>query len=207
MTAQRVPKRMARWKTFIALTALAVAGTAAVSLGQRPEAGEQSVDTTAEPLLETFVLTPIHTKVTGFPVPADVLGPVTNNSCQDWTQRAYSCYMPSFLHSQEVPTEAPWLHTLLEAHLSALLDAWNIGAWPPDGASIIYSLRQYNTLLHLWLSMHIDIRQEISGVWLTEAEDPKTKVNAAATQPAASIDIEVFGSTRNAEGYPQRRGL
>jgi len=161
----------------------------------------------SEPLVETFVLTPIHTQVTGFPVPADVLGPTINNSCNDRQGIAHSCYLPAHVLGQDAPPAMPWMGTLLEAHLSAVLDTWSVGAWPSDGASIVYDLKQYHSLTHLWLSTRIEIRQELGVTWLNGTGDPAAEVKAAASRPAASIDVEVFGSTHGAEGYPHRKGL
>lgn len=186
-----------------------VALATSAALGEKTslsgERSEESVN--SEPLVETFVLTPIHTHVTGYPVPADVLGPTINNSCQDKEGIAQSCYLPAHVFSKDAPPTMPWIESLLEAHLSAVLDTWNVGAWPSDGASIVYDLKQYHSLTHLWLSMRIGIRQELGCTWLTGTGDPVAEVKTAASRPAASIDVEVFGSTRGAEGYPHRKGL
>jgi len=172
-----------------------------------PRVTTQPSGSAEEGLVETFVLTPIVMRPVGFPVPADVLGPITNQSCRAWKARSQSCYLPSAVLAAHASSATPGLRSLLERHLSAWLDAWKVGAWPPDGASLVFDLERYHQLEHLWLSMYIDLRDEISGCWLRGGADPEQVVNNAASQPAAHIEIEVFGSTRDVEGYPHKKGF
>jgi hypothetical protein len=169
-------------------------------------APRESCSEADERLVDTFVLTPIVMRTTGYPIPAERLGPITNNSCRAWESKRKSCYLPVEVRRQHVPQAYPWMHEILERHLSAWLDAWRVGAWPPDGASLVFGLERYHSIEHLWLCMSIDLVDKVNGCWLTGGADPEALLNAA-TRPASRIELEAFGSTRGAQGYPQRKGF
>ncbi len=154
--------------------------------------------------IETFVLTPIRMESISICVPAEIVGPVTNNSCHNWESRSESCYLPAreLLSSSSRLCEGS--ASLLRDHLSAMLEAWKPGAWPADGATVDIPLEQYSSFEHLWLTHRIEVRESISGCWLDDREDPGPAVARAATRPAAELAVEVFAGTRDARGFPAK---
>ena len=159
------------------------------------------------PLPETFVLAPIRISTTSMQVPAAMVAPVTNNSCRRFIEKTENCYLPAEVLTKSIAEKEPWIFRLLEKHVSALLGAWKVGSWPADGASVVFPLEQYQSMHHLWLTTRIDITESIGGCWLDGRDDPAVLLDQATAQPAAHIALEVFSSTRNAAGYPSKKGL
>jgi len=154
--------------------------------------------------IETFVLTPIRTESVVLCVPAEIVGPVTNDSCHNWASHSESCYLPARQLSSSSSRTCEGDALLLRDHLSAMLEAWKPGAWPADGATIDAPLEQYSSFEHLWLTYRIEVRQSVSGCWLDDRESPWTAVARAASRPAAELAVEVFAGTRDARGFPAK---
>jgi hypothetical protein len=150
----------------------------------------------------TYVLTPIHMDVVSYPVPAEVAGPTTNNSCRNWNSHIETCYLPS--NRLDSTASSPELGALLEKHLSGWLNAWKPGAYPADGASIDIALEQYASFEHLWLTYRVEVSNRIGQCWLDGSADPGLIVTRTATQPAAELVLEAFSGTRNASGFPKK---
>lgn len=181
-------------RTLIQTIGIVVACGTLAAIGRQHASHDESVD--------TYVLTPITEESFSMTVPADLCGPVTNNSCRDWTTHIETCYLPAHRVNVSVPQSQPALVALLERQLSAELGVWKPGTWPSDGQSIDISLEQYATFEHLWLARRLEIRHTIGHCWLDASGGAEEKVAKAATQPAAAFAVEMFGGTRDAKGYP-----
>lgn len=157
----------------------------------------------AEAIVETFVLTPIRMECADMEVPAQVLGPVRNNSCGDWSARTEACYLPGrTLANSESPATAG-MASLLERHLSAWVGAWRGGAWPAAGQGIAYDLKRYSSLEHVWLARRIVVRETVAGAVLSGRDDPILQIERAVAGPGAELEIEVFDGVRDVHGYPR----
>jgi hypothetical protein len=157
----------------------------------------------AEPLPETFVLTPIRREVVDAEVPAAVLGPLTNNSCSDWKTRTESCYLPACVLKKQAGGP-PGADRLLEQHLSSMVGAWKAGAWPVCGDSVTFDLKQYSTMEHLWLATRIELTESIGDCRLTDDQQPIEAVLQASAKPVSTLQVEVFDGARGAMGYPRK---
>ncbi len=191
---------------FPAIAVLLTIIFAIVSLFGETRETDDSNELASEDIVETFLLTPIQMDSFGVEVPAEMVA-ITNNSCRDWTDRADACYLPPHILTSTSPSKQPQLTTLLERHLSSVLNSWKSGAWPVGGCSINYALKQYASLEHLWVTTRIEITEMLGSCWLTGKDDAYEVVLRATSQPAAEIRIEVFDDTRNAQGYPHKKGL
>jgi hypothetical protein len=186
------------------IVVLAAVVSAGIESADPPGAATAPADEQPDGAIETFVLTPIHMTSFSMQVPAEMVGPVTNNTCHAWNGHVESCYLPARRLDNGKPSKQPELENLLERHLSAILGAWKPGAWPADGAGINISLEQYASFEHLWLTHRIQINENLGTCWLDGRDDPQARIVQAASQPAAEIEIEIFGGTRDAKGYPAK---
>jgi hypothetical protein len=180
------------------LIAMACWGLQASHSGPPPASAPVSQET----IVETFVLTPIRMECVDMEVPAQVYGPLRNNSCGGWAGRTESCYLPGRTLGRAAAPDRSELDGLLERHLSAWIGAWRSGAWPAAGGSICFDLKRYSSVEHVWLASRITIREGVGGGYLGGQDDPVQWIRGAATQPAAELEIEVFDGVRNANGYP-----
>ena len=119
-----------------AIALLAVSG----AIGTEPAAAGRTKSDEAEngsgEAIETFVLTPIQVESFSLHVPAEMCGPIANNSCHAWDGHVESCYLPARKLESSGDSALPALAALLQEHISAAVGAWRSGAWPADGASV-----------------------------------------------------------------------